>query len=70
MDYIWSSKNTAYLEIIMVENKISAVRHYTWLLIADDRNQKEDVTILTYPPLEIPLYTNVFSDLVEVEVKI
>jgi hypothetical protein len=31
----------------------SAVKLYTWILKADIRNRKEDVPILTHPPVSI-----------------
>jgi hypothetical protein len=33
----------------MEENKKASITNYTWLLMADDRNRKEDVPIMTHP---------------------
>ena len=51
MDHIWSYNNpiTAYLTIIMEENKKHPSQIIHGFLMADDRKQKEDVPILTHP---------------------
>ena len=49
----------------MVEKRKSAVNHYTGLLTAENRNQKEDVPILTHPPEILQMKVGTVKRLVE-----